>query len=292
MWLPHFWTLATSLYLIVMLAIEFQFGKIVFIVVLRQECQLHQPRMHHQEHQHVHGPMPSIVELLVLNRAGDRPAKGLMLQNLESRDLIDTNDPDALFRQSLRIPIAPKDLLRSLFEPGIQTGRLPISGAMGLQINIVQQPANRCRTDRANDAVLHSLTSQVLAGPMADVQAHGNWFQTGQFHDLRSLHRCNLLQSSRTTFTPIGQQPLQAIPAIAFTGSPNGRYAAFLNADFRLRLPAGEPRFLATRTGYQGSCPMSGCVQTVFVGRGKGQHARLTTTHRLSPSVQKGTPTA
>ena len=75
--------------------------------------------------------MPSIVELLLLNRAGDRPAKGLTLQNLEGRDLIDTNDPDALFRQSLRIPIAPKDLLRSLFEPGIQTGRLPISGAMG-----------------------------------------------------------------------------------------------------------------------------------------------------------------
>jgi len=90
-----------------MLAVEFQFGKIVFIVVLRQECQLHQPRMHHQEHQHVHGPMPSIVELLVLNRAGDRPAKGLTLQNLEGRDLIDTNDPDALFSQSLRIPIAP-----------------------------------------------------------------------------------------------------------------------------------------------------------------------------------------
>ena len=141
-------------------------------------------RMHHQEHQHVHGPMPSIVELLVLNRAGDRPAKGLTLQNLEGRDLIDTNDPDALFSQSLRIPIAPKDLLRSLFEPGIQTGRLSISGAIGLQIHIVQQPANRCRTDRANDAVLHGLTSQVLAGPMGDVQALGNWFQTGQFHDL------------------------------------------------------------------------------------------------------------
>ena len=75
-----------------------------------QECQLHQPRMHHQEHQHVHGPMPSIVELLLLNRAGDRPAKGLTLQNLEGRDLIDTNDPDALFRQSLRIPISTKGL--------------------------------------------------------------------------------------------------------------------------------------------------------------------------------------
>ena len=33
---------------------------------------------------------------------------------------------------------------------------------------------------------------------------------------------------------------------------------------------------------------MSGCVQTVFVGRGNGQHARLTTTHRLSPQCRKG----
>ena len=239
--------------------------------------------------------MPSIVELLVLNRAGDRPAKGLTLQNLEGRDLIDTNDPDALFSQSLRIPIAPKDLLRSLFEPGIPTGRLPISGAMGLQIHIVQQPANRCRTDRANDAVLHGLTSQVLAGPMGDVQALGNWFQTGQFHDLRSLHRCNLLQSSRTTFTPIGQQPLQAIPAIAFTGSPNGRYAAFhLSGDITLALTGSESQ---QNSGPPHLIPgqavtMSGCVQTVFVGSGNGQHARLTTTHRLSPSLQKGTSTA
>ena len=54
----------------------------------------------------------------------------MTLQDLEGGDFIDTHDPDALFCQPGRIPIAPKDLLRSLFELGIQAGRLPIAGAM------------------------------------------------------------------------------------------------------------------------------------------------------------------
>ncbi len=179
----------------------------MFLVVLPQEGQLHQSGMHHQEHQQVHGPMPGIVELLLFNRARDRSADRLALQNLKGGNFIDTNHPAALFGQSIRISIAPKDLLRSLLKPGIQTGGLPIAGAMGLQIDIVQQPANRCRTDRADDAVLDGLASEVLTGPMGDVQALGNGFQAGQFNDLRSLHRCGLLQSPRMTSRPSANNP-------------------------------------------------------------------------------------
>ena len=95
---------------------QFQFGQVVLRVVLRQEGQLHQPAMHHQEHQHVHRPVPGVVELLLLDRPWDRPADRVTLQDLEGRDLIDTHHPDALFGQPRRIGIAPKDLLRSLLE--------------------------------------------------------------------------------------------------------------------------------------------------------------------------------
>lgn len=174
---------------LVVLAKKFQFRKIVFGVIVVQEGQLHQPRMYDQEYQHVRCTVSSIVERLLLDRTGDRPADRLTLQDLEGWYLIDANNPDALFHQALRIPIAPKDLLRPFLEPGIQSGGLPVAGAMGLQINIMQQTANRGWANRANDTVLHGLTGQVHARPMRDVQALGNRLQTGQFDDLRPLHR-------------------------------------------------------------------------------------------------------
>ena len=107
-----------TLQLLVLLVKQFQFGKVVLMVVLRQEYQLHQPSMHHQEHQHVHGPMSGVVELLLLDRPLDRSANWVTLQDLEGRDFIDAHNPDALLGKSIRIPIAPKDLLRPLLEPG------------------------------------------------------------------------------------------------------------------------------------------------------------------------------
>src|ERR1700722_376243 len=243
------------------------------MVVLCQQCQLHQSAMHHQEYQHIRRPMPGIIELLLLDGPWDRSADRVTLQDLEGRDLIHTHHPDALVGKPIRISIAPKDLLRSFFEPGIQTGGLPIAGAMGLQIDIVQQTANRCRTDRADDAVLHSLASEVLAGPIGDVQALGNGFQTGQFNNLRSLHRCDLFQSPRTTFTPVGQQPFQAILTIAFTGTPYRRYTAFhLSGDITLTLTGSESQHYPGPTHLMPgqAVAMSGGAQTTEVCRGKG----------------------
>ena len=239
--------------------------------------------------------MPRIVELLLLDRPGDRPAKRLPLQDLERGDLIDTNHPDALFGQPLRIPVAPQDLLRSLLEPGIQAGRLPVPSAMRLQIDVVQQSADGRGTDRTNDAVRHGLPSQVLAGPMRNVQPLGNRFQAAQLNDLGSLHRRDLLRPSRPALTAIGQQPVQSLPPIALAGSPNGRDAA-------VQVGGDIPRALASSDSQHDlgaphlvpgqAVTMSGCAQTVRVGRGKGQHARLTTTHECSPAGQGGIPKA
>ena len=79
----------------------------------------------------------------------------MTLQDLEGGDLIDTHDPDAPICQPGRIPIAPKDLLRSLFEPGIQTSRLPIAGAMRLQIDITQDLPHGPRADVGNNPIHH-----------------------------------------------------------------------------------------------------------------------------------------
>src|SRR6516162_9840708 len=67
---------------------QLQLGEIVFRIVARQECQLHQTAMHDQEHQHVHRPVPGIIKLLLLDRPWNRSADRGTLQDLESRDLI------------------------------------------------------------------------------------------------------------------------------------------------------------------------------------------------------------
>src|SRR5450759_1211292 len=93
--------------------------------------------MHDQEHQHSHRPMSGIIELLLLDRPWNRSADRVTLQDLESRDLIDTDHPDALVGKSSRIGIAPKDLLRSLLEAGVEPSRLPIPSPMGLQLSLI-----------------------------------------------------------------------------------------------------------------------------------------------------------
>src|SRR3954447_24621660 len=107
------------------------------MVLLVQESQGHFPGVNGEEHQQVHCPMPLIVELLLLDRTGDRSADRVTSQDLEVGDLIDTYHPDPLSGQAIRIPIAPKDLLCSSFEPGVQAGGLPIARAMRLQIDVM-----------------------------------------------------------------------------------------------------------------------------------------------------------
>src|SRR5215204_5401587 len=54
------------------------------------------PSILDQEHPQVHRPVPGVVELLLLDRSRNRSPDGVTLQDLESRDLIDTHHPKAL----------------------------------------------------------------------------------------------------------------------------------------------------------------------------------------------------
>src|SRR5271165_3800290 len=191
------------------------------MIVLPQEHQLHEPCMHYQEHQHIHRPMASVIKLLLLNRSWSRSANGVTFQHLEGRDLIDTHDPDASLRQPSRISIAPKDLLRSLFELSIQPGCLPIAGAMRLQIDIVQDSAHRPGAYASNNSVRDGLTGQVSTRPMRDVQPFGHRFQTSEFNDLRSLHRSDLQFTSRVTLPLISEAAHKALALVPLTSSPD-----------------------------------------------------------------------
>ena len=152
----------------VVAAEEFQFRNVMLVVIGVQESEFHQPRMNDQEHQHVHGAVPRIVEFLLFDGTGYRSADGYTFQDLESGDLIDTHHPDALFGQPRGMRIAPQNLLRSLFEGRVQAGGLPITSAMGLQSDIVQEATDRCGADRRDYAIVNRLTGQVSTRPVRD----------------------------------------------------------------------------------------------------------------------------
>src|SRR5512135_1653808 len=205
---------------------QLQLGEIVLRIVVRQERQLHQPAMDHQEHQHVDRPMPGVVELLLLNRPRDRAADRVPLQDLAGRDLIDTHYPDALFGKPRRIRIAPKDLLRPLLEPGIHTSRLPVAGAMGLQINSAQDVSHGPWADVSHDPVRHGLAGQVITRPMRDVQPFGHGLQASQLNDLCPLHRRDPQVTSGAALPLIGKQAAEPPDPIPLTGSPDGGFVA------------------------------------------------------------------
>ena len=58
---------------------------------------------------------------------------------------------------------------------------------MRLQVYVVQNPPDRASADGLDDAVVDRLASQVLAGPVGDVQALGDRFQASQLDYLGSL---------------------------------------------------------------------------------------------------------
>src|SRR5207249_4731255 len=83
----------------------------------------------------------------------DGPADRATFQHLEVGLLIDRYHPDALAGQPLRIPVAPKHLLRTLFELLIEAGGPPVAGAVRLQVHVVEDPPDGTRADGIHDAV-------------------------------------------------------------------------------------------------------------------------------------------
>jgi len=103
------------------------------------------------------------------------------------RHLIDTDRPEAPLDQVFGVGVAPEDLLGPLLELSVQADRPLGVSPMGLQVHVVQDPAHPPRADRWDDAVGDGLAGQFLAGPVSDVQPHGDRLRTGEFDDLRPL---------------------------------------------------------------------------------------------------------
>ena len=115
--------------------------------------------------------MSGVVELLLLDRPRDCRRIGFRSKTWKVG--ISSHTADPLLGESSRIGIAPKDLLRPLLEPGIEACRLPVAGAMGLQVNGGSRCSHGPGADTSNDAVRHgqrarsSLDQWVMCNPLA-----------------------------------------------------------------------------------------------------------------------------
>ena len=157
----------------------------------------HPAAMNYQEVQNVDCPMPQVLEFLLFDRARDRTADRAAFQDLMVGYLIGADHPIALLDQAGGVGVAPENLLRPLLKLGIQVSCSPVASPVGLQVDFLQDPADSPRTDGRNDAVGDDLTSQVLAGPVGDVQALSHGFQAGQLDDLSTLQGGNRDWASR-----------------------------------------------------------------------------------------------
>ena len=148
---------------------------------------LHPSTMDDQERQDVDRAVSGVLELLLLDRAGDRVADRASLQNLAVRFLIGTDHPIAPLGQPIGVGIAPKNLLRPPFELGIDSGGPPVSCAVRLEVHPVEDHADRPVADGRDDTVFYRLAGQILARPMRDVQSLGDRLQARQPDNLSPL---------------------------------------------------------------------------------------------------------
>ena len=80
----------------------------------------HPAAMDDQEVQDVDRPMPRVLEFSLFDRARDRTADRVAFQDLMVGHLIGAGHPIALLGEARGVGVAPKDLLRPLFELGIR----------------------------------------------------------------------------------------------------------------------------------------------------------------------------
>ena len=159
---------------------------VIGVVGLQAEC-LHLPRMDDQEIQDVDRAVPGIVELLLLDRAGDAAADRHSLQDLAIGHLVGADDPEPVPHEFLGVGIAPEHLLGPLLEARVESSGPPVACPMGLQVDVIEDPPDRSGADRRDDTVGDRLERQILTGPVGDVQPPSHGFQTGQRDDLGAL---------------------------------------------------------------------------------------------------------
>ena len=87
--------------------------------------------MHDQKHQHIDRAMAYVLELLLFDRAGNRPTDRVALNRLEIGHLVDAGDPKAAAHQTRGGGITPQNLLRPLLEQCIQARNSAYDEAAG-----------------------------------------------------------------------------------------------------------------------------------------------------------------
>ena len=122
----------------------------------------HLAAVDHEEGQDADRAVPGVLELLLLDRAGDRPADRAAFEHLLVGHLVGADDPDLLPGQPFGVGVAPEHLLGPLLEPGVQPGGPPVAGPVRLEIDAVQDPADGAGGDRRDDAVEDGLPGQIL----------------------------------------------------------------------------------------------------------------------------------
>src|ERR1700722_14552345 len=171
-------------------------------IFFRHASGFHLAAMHDQEHQHIHGAMTDIFKFLPFDQTGDGPSDRLPLQNLEVGDFVHTDHPKPALGQIPAISVAPQHLFGPLLELGVQPRRLPVAGAVWLQVDVVQDLPHRARADGFDDAIHRRLAGQVQTGPVGDVQSFGDRLQTGQLDDLSALEGGKAAVGDRAEWLP------------------------------------------------------------------------------------------
>jgi hypothetical protein len=166
---------------------------------------------------------------------------------------------------------------------------------MRLQIDVVQDAANRCRTERWDDLVLYCLTGQVLAGPVGDVQPLGYRLQASEFDDLCPLHGGNLLRTAGITLPTVRKQTCQAILAIPLASPPNRGFVTFKpGGDRTLTFPSSDGQHdlgsLDLKPG-QGTT-MGGGMQSILIPSSNCQFLWSAPTHEATSHAVNGQSSA
>ena len=144
--------------------------EVMVSVFTRWASRLHTTVMPDQKHQHIDRAMADVLELLLFDRAGNRPTDGVALNRLEIGYLVDAGDPKAAAHQARGGGLTPQNLLRPLFEPRVQARRFPIARTMRLQVDLTQDTLHATGTDARYNPGGSGLASQILAGPMGNMQ--------------------------------------------------------------------------------------------------------------------------
>ena len=131
--------------------------------------------------------MAFVFKLLLFDESWQGTPNRMAFQHLAIRHFIRADDPPALVCQPLGIPIAPQDLFRTPLKLVIQPTRFPVTGAMRLQVHLMQNTPYSPRANRWHDTFLKRLCCHIPARPMGTMQAFRHRFQTGQLYNLRPL---------------------------------------------------------------------------------------------------------